>query len=282
MALKRIVDSLDGVDEAFKILYTPKGDKFILSGIENHEDHEIVTSLRTENAGWRVKHRDASASLTAFAGLDPTAVRTALTENEALKAEVALLGSKDKKTFDDAVAARLKTETAPLQSKVTELTTLNESLSKENTTWKQTNTTRKIHDEARAACIALKVNESAYNGKWPDALRWAEANSEVGDDGKITEKESGLPLKDAIKKLQDDGQQLHWWGTSSGGGSRGSNDGPSGNANPWGKDTWNASAQGRIELADPARAKALATAAGVDVHAAFHPANGPKTFDPYA
>ncbi len=281
--LKRVVDSLDGIGDAYKELYTPKGDKFVLSGIENHEDYEVVKTLRTENAGWRVKHRDATALLSNFKDLDPEAVKTALTENEALKAEVATLSTKDKKVFDDAVAARLKTVTAPLEHKITELTTKAQQLELENTKYGQSIKTRSIHDEMLSACIALNVEKTAYTGKWPDALRWAEANAEIGEDGKITTKDSGLDLKTALKTMQENGEQLHWFGTSSGGGARGGSDGSNQGVNPWGAGSrWNATAQGKIEAADPARARALAAAAGVDVHAAYHPKDGPPKFNQFS
>lgn len=280
--LKRIVDSLDGIEDAYKLLYTPKGDKFHLTLIENHEDYSQVKTLREENAGWRVKHRDATSLLANFKDLDPTAVKAALTENEALKAEVLLLGSKDKKVFDDAVALRLKTLEAPLTHKITELTTQNTKLLEENQGFTRSIKTRSIQDEMLSACVALNVEKSAYTGKWPDALRWAEANAEIGEDGKITTKDSGLDLKTALKTMQENGEQLHWFGTSSGGGAKGGSDGGGAGVNPWGKNTWNVSAQGKIQNVDPARAKALASVAGVDVNAPYHPANGAPVYDPRA
>jgi hypothetical protein len=282
--LKRVIEKADweSLDhESDKDLYEEKDGKYHFAAIELTDSQAEVARLRTESASLRVKNRDLSTKMETFKDLDADAVKQALVENESLKAEIAASGTKDKDKFETAVAARVKTETAPLQRKIDELSGTNTNLVKENEGHKAAGERRTKHDAMREACIKMKVAESAYAGKWPDALRWAEENAIIGTDGKITDKETGLPLDQALKNMQQDGQQQHWWGTSSGGGSHGSNGSGPPVTNPWHESSWNSTKQGEIYNKDPKKAEALARAAGVSVDAPFHPKLGPPKSNLY-
>jgi len=58
MALKTVLESTDGLDEAIAALYTEADGRFILA-LEGVDDHPEVASLR--NAYARTKERDAAA-----------------------------------------------------------------------------------------------------------------------------------------------------------------------------------------------------------------------------
>lgn len=275
--LKRICDVLDGIPEAFKPLYEEKNGKFHLVNIDDHDDFAKVKDLRTEAASARVKNNELRGRLEAFKDLEPDAVRQALLELDSTKAELAAGGSKDKAKFDEAVAARLKTELAPLQNKFDLLTKEKTTLAEAVVKFEGENKLRLVDDAMRGACKEMKVAASAVDGKWPDALHWARANAVIGEDGKITDKTTGLALKDALRAMQDAGEQPHWFGTSAGGGALGSGDlTVKTNANPWDAGSWNVSKQMLIESSDPQRAAALAHAGGVELGAPFHPKNGLK------
>lgn len=274
LKLKRIVDKLEDVDAAHQDLYEEKDGKFHFAAIPLTDNEQALTQARTDAAKHRTENVSLKASLAAFKDLDPEKVKQALVENDSLKAELEALGSKDKAKFDEAVAARVKTERAPLERELLTLKSTNDTLVKENGDHKANGEKRQKHDAMREACVALKVAEPAYAGKWPDALKWAEENAVIGADGKITDKETGLPLKDCLKHMQEEGLQSHWWGTSSGGGGKGSSPDVKGTANPWAKNTWNITQQGIILAKDQARGEALAKAAGVPVDAPFHPEIG--------
>jgi hypothetical protein len=280
MKLKRVVDSLDGIDEKYHELYEKGSDgKFALNGIENADDYKIVKTVRDEAAGHRVKVRELTNQLEAFAGLKPDEVRASLAELDSVKAELEASGSSSKEKINAAVEARLKTHSAPLEAKIVELSKVNETLAKENGEHKRAGEIRKIDDEMRSACIENKVSESAYTGKYADALRWAREFAVIGADGKITDKETGLPLSGALRQMLDNGEQTHWWGTSKGGGAHGSGDGNAGGVNPYAAESWNISAQGKIEAADMKRAEALAKSAGATLGLPYHPKNGMPRMD---
>ena len=274
LKLKRVIDKLEDVDAAFHDLYEEKDGKFHFAAVPLTENEQALTQARQDAAKFRTENVSLKASLQAFKDLDPNTVKQALVENESLKAELEALGSKDKQKFEEAVAARVKTERAPLERELQTLKSTNDTLVKENGEHKANGEKRAKHDAMREACVALKVAEPAYAGKWPDALKWAEENAVIGADGKVTDKETGLPLKDALKHMLEEGLQAHWWGTSSGGGGRGTQKDAPGVVNPWAKNSWNATQQGIIAAKDPSRAEALAKAAGVPVDAPFHPELG--------
>lgn len=280
--LKRKVEvaAIDTIDEKYRELYEERAGALILTGIDDHDAPDILRTVRGEAAGLRIKNTQLTAQLEVFSGLEPEAVRQALVENVALKAETAAHTTKDKKLFDDAVASRVKVELAQVQSKLDSTVKERDTLLTENAGFKKGVTTRKIHDEMLAACVKQGVQKTAYTGKYPDALTWAEQVAVITEDGKIVEKETGLPLADALRAMQDAGERSHWFGTSSGGSATGGTGGV-GKANPWTADNWNAMEQSLIQEKDPARAEAMAKVAGVPVDAPFHPKNGMPSFSQY-
>lgn len=281
---KRVIekDAFDALPAHDVELYDEKDGKYHFNAVTLTADEATLASLRDESAKHRTKNIALTAQLEAFKGLDATAVPAQLLELEALRAEKEAGGDKDGKKFDAAVAARVKVETAPLTAKLTELTKTNETLAKENGDHKASGEKRQKHDAVREALVSLGADKDVYAGKFPSGLRWAEENAVIGDDGKITDKETGLPLKDALKHYKDEGQFPSWWGTSEGGDARGSNGNKNGpTINPWMPDTWNASKQGSIIAADPNRAAALARAAGVDVDAVVHPKGGVPKYNQF-
>ena len=93
------------------------------------------------------------------------------------------------------------------------------------------------------------------------AMALLKSNAEVDDDGNVTLGDK--PLAEAITAWakSDEGKAFVANG-SSGGGANGGGKGGSGDKNPWAKDSFNLTEQGKIYKADPARARELAKAAG--------------------
>lgn len=278
--LPRKVKAIDLVEEKYRDLYEPKGEEFLLTLVEDHDAPDILRSVRGEAAGLRIKNKQLTDQMEVFTGLEPEAVKLALTENVALKAEIAAFGTKDKEKFNEAVQARVRTELAPVQSKLDAALKDKDKLQKENETFQKQTKSRLIHDEAIAACVKQNVQKTAYTGKHPDALLWAQEVAVITDDGKIIEKDTGLPLADALRAMQDSGERAHWFGTSFGGDAAGSK-GSGGKPNPWLAEYWNPTEQSAIQEKEPERANAMARVAGVDVDAAYHPKNGIPVFSQY-
>jgi len=81
MALRAIIDDLDGLSAELAELYTPHGDKFILA-IESVDGYalEDVGGLKSSLAKERSNARKANEKLAAFGDIDPTAAAEALTK----------------------------------------------------------------------------------------------------------------------------------------------------------------------------------------------------------
>lgn len=288
MPLPRRTKDITSIKEAHRDLYTLKKVKengvdveiHVLTDIENHDDVEINRTLRSEAAANRTKYAAIDAKLASLPeGFDAEKAAQLIADNEALKAEKEAAGGKDQKAIDKAVEARLNAATAPLQLKVKQYETEVGTLKTENEKFKTSAVERTIDDAAMSAFTKVGVQQHVYTrgklGDDPDGLSWARRVAHVVD-GKVVHKTSGLPLDDVLVQMRDDGDRAHWFGgssgTGSGNGGLGNERGPS---NPWAAESWNPTAQCEIQNKDLPRAKQLASNAGVDVDAPFHPKNGP-------
>lgn len=94
------------------------------------------------------------------------------------------------------------------------------------------------------------------------AMALLRTNADIDDDGKISLGDK--PLSDAIKEWakSDEGKAFIANGSSGGGANGGGKNPTGGDKNPWAKENWNLTEQGKIYKADPARARELARAAG--------------------
>lgn len=283
--LSRKTKDITTVPEAHRALYTqpkPEGD-WVLTEIDGHDDTEILRTVRGEAATLRVENKKFKDQQATFEGLDLEKYTAVLAENDALKAEKEALTTKDQKLIDKAVEARLKQATSPLELKVANYEKDVQKLKLENETFKTSQKQRAIDDAALSAFVEVGVEKYVFtragDDDEPDGLAWARRNAILGEDGKVTHK-SGLPLKEALVQMRDDGQRAHWFGGSAGTGS-GPSGGTKGAVNPWSAEHWNAEAQNTIQVKNEPLAKQLAAAAGVDVNAAYHPKNGMPAMSQY-
>lgn len=274
---KRVIEkeAFDALPEHDKELYDDKEGKYHFNALQLSDNEKALETARNDAAKYRTQNVALTAQLEAFKGLDATKVAGELEELAALRAEKEAGDGKNDKKFEAAVEARVKVATAPLRTELEGLKRTNSELAKANEGFIADGEKRQKHDAMREACVALGCDKDVYAGKFPAALVWAQENAVIQKDssGKvvIVDKETGLPLKDALKHYQEEGQFSSWWGSSGGGGAGGS--GPNSNpvVNPWTLENWNATKQGQIYNQDPKRAQALAKAAGVEVDAPFHP-----------
>lgn len=116
---------------------------------------------------------------------------------------------------------------------------------------------RGLDDALDAAKISPALKKAAH------ALIKAEHGVELSDDGKATI--SGKSLSDFIGEWAktDTGKAFVTNGSSGGGAGGSGGGGGGGEANPWKKETLNRTEQGRLFRTDPAKARRLASEAGV-------------------
>lgn len=288
MTLKRKVESLDSVEEAYRPLYTERTEKgaaiFVLSEIEDWDAPEKLRSARTEAGGLRVENNKFKAQLAAFEGVDVEVAANAIVELQAAKDEIEALKAgkgNDAKAIEKAVESRLKAATNMLENKIKKLEGDYTKVQDENKQLLASAQTRAVDDAALSAFRELKVEADVFSLKGddpddlPDGLLWARGRFKVGEDGKVIDK-NGLTPKDVLASMRDAGQRGHWFGETGGTGSRSAGNHERAGANPWMPGAlWDPTKQCEIQSKDPQRAASLATAAGCpDVDAAFHPKDG--------
>jgi hypothetical protein len=240
MELELIYDAKSDIPTGYEALYTERDGKFHLSGVKGLKTQKDVDNVSGALTNERNAHKATKTKLDAFEkiGKTPEELQADLDRIPALEAAG---DGKDPKKFEEAVARAAEAKVAPVQRKLDETTQqLTAATSQVNELQGKTG---KIKDTVRSLLVAEKVVDTAHE----DVLMYAERLFDVMDDGSIVPKEnSGLSAGLSPKDWLTDQKKArpHWWPMSQGGGSNGPG-GPGGGKNPWGKDGWNLTEQGK-------------------------------------
>lgn len=255
-------DSLETVPDGVKHLFVVADGKAILiraSQIKTVADVDRVQEgLRKE----REDHKGTKTKLSAFKGLDATAIHDKLDRFDEL--EIAANGKLDDTKINEMVESRIKSRIAPLERQVTQLTDDKTELQGAITTFEGKDKKRTIHDHIRQASVKAKIRDTALD----DVLVIGERLFEIqeGTNNVITKDNVGItPGIDAgvwLTEMKDN--KPHWWPESKGAGLKGPGGRHQGN-NPFSKDHWNLTEQGRIVTEDRNKAEQLAKSAGTSV-----------------
>lgn len=268
MALKAIVDTLEGLDEHVAGLYTQRGDKFELSveipGIEGVKSFTDFTRL---NEALRKERQDHKSVKDRFAPLGDRKVEDILTVFDRLpELEAAAANNKvDDAKIESLVTGRLTAKLAPVER---ELQTTREALAQRDALvqqYEQREVQRTIGDSVRTATAKLKVVDSAVE----DVTLLAERIFKIDENGNVVAKDNvgctpGISPEVWLNEMQT--KRPHWWGPSQGGGAGGSGGRPGSFAtNPWSADGWNLTEQGRMYRENPSKADQMAKSAGTTI-----------------
>ncbi len=264
MAIKATVENLDDVPSHFHELYTESNGVYVLTGVEGikpqAEFDRVYGSLTKE----RNDHKQAKTALAAFNAFgDIGTLQAALDRIPELEAAAA--GKLDDVAINKLVETRIGTKLAPVERERQALAAklaetqgvIEQYVAKERT--------RSIHDTLREV---LKKHEGFQPSAFDDAAMLAERVFEVDEDGRVTAKEGvgctpGVDVAVWLTEMQT--KRPHWWGTSSGGGAKGSQGGGGTGPNPFSADGWNLTLQGQMIRENPARAEQMARSAGTSV-----------------
>lgn len=251
MALKFIITSEDDLpsDETLKGLYSKEGDKWVL-GVEGAVPKQQLNEFREKNIELKK----------AIEGLGDTKPEDAIKAIKRVAELEAQLG-KDKDKFEQLLEQR----TGEMKGEFEKQLALRET----------------TLAETRSQLKTLKIDQAIEHaggefglrqGAGPDLVARGRSIFDLDDDGNIISRDqegnqrynkAGEPLapKDWVQMMVKDA--AHLFDESQGSGAAGSgNRGGAGGSNPWAKDTWNLTEQGRVMQADPARAQRLAAQAG--------------------
>jgi hypothetical protein len=261
MALKSVVDSLEGIPEALQTEYVEKNGKYELQveGMKTQADIDRLQSALTKERG---DHKAVKDRLGLLGDRKIEDVLTALDRIPEL--EAASGGALDENKLNELVEGRIKSRLAPIERERDQLKTALGEKDQLIEGYTVKERTRMIHDAVRSAANASKVLPEALD----DALMLAERSFEVTEDGKVVTKDGvgvtpGIEAGVWFTDLQ--AKRPHWWGPSQGGGAGGNRGGAAGGTNPWSAENWNMTEQGKILTADRSKAEQLAKAAGTSI-----------------
>lgn len=260
--LKFTYDSLDDVPKQFHELYTEKDGKFILTGISGIKPEEDINRLNEALRKERKDHKETKDKFSKFGDKDPEEILSLLDKIPEL--EAAAKGKLDDEKINQLVEARIKSKTAPLERELENLKKEASNFKTENEVLKTERKQRIIHDEVRKAATELKIVETAVE----DVLYLSERLFEVSEEGKVLAKDGvgvtpGIDAKGWLGDMQE--KRPHWWPPSAGGGAKGSGGAAGFANNPFTKEHWNLSEQGRIYKENPSRAEQMAKSAGTKI-----------------
>jgi len=230
MALKMMLDSLDGLSEQEAGHYVKKGDKYELQveGAKTQGDLDRVQKALNDE---RNVSKDLKAKLNLFEGLDAEEVKKQLGRIPELETLAEAGGKKlDEKQVEAIVNARI----APLKTENTSLKTNLDQANAKVVAYEAEKRQNTINEGMRALASEFKASPDAYGTAISPLMLLANSICEVDAAGQLVIKEkSGLPgvehgtlLKDAFPAIQK--VYASCWPPSSGTGAPGSNNSPGG------------------------------------------------------
>lgn len=267
-------DKFEGeVDEGFRSLYTERDGNFVLTGITGIKTDADVAKLQKSLTDERADHKKTKDrlrpltlnghSVVEMSDDQLKAVVEELDSYDELKAKAASAGKTDDEKINQLVEQRIKGKLAPLERERDKYKGELAASLEQVTGFQAERRQRTIHDAIRRAANETKVGKFKPTAI-DDALMLAERIFEMDDSGNVTVKDQvgftpGLKPEDWIAEVAD--KRAHWFEDSQGGGAKGGRGGNGGGANPWKKESFNLTEQGKITRDNPERAKQLAAAA---------------------
>lgn len=236
-------EKLEAIPEYVRPLYEEINGKFILTKVNGLKTQNDVNSVLGILQKERDEHKTTKEALKPWSNLNP--VETLAQLDRIKELEAAAGGKLDDTKINEMVEGRLAQKTGPIQRQLTEVTEKFTSLAQENQALKNSIESRDRNDSIRSVAIEAKAHSTAL----PDIEMAASYMLEKLDDGKWVTKSGidgitpGLDIKTWMREMVK--LRPHWWPQSEGGGSRGGSGGFSGN-NPFTKQHWNMTEQGRI------------------------------------
>ena len=184
MTLKAVVDTLEGIDEAFHGLYTERNGKFEITSIEGMKTQGDVDRLQTALTKERNDHKAVKDKFAPLANFDVTEVLGKLDRFGEL--EEAARGKLDDAKIEEMVGKRIGSKLGPVErERDTYKTQLAEATAKLGE-YAVRETQRTIFDKVREAATTAKILPEALE----DALLLAERVFEVTEDGRVVTKDN--------------------------------------------------------------------------------------------
>lgn len=265
MAIELQYDSEEDVPEAHRELYTEVDGKWNLTGITGMKTQADVDRLTKSLEKERVESRRLKGKMEVWGDLDQEKVLAELDELKEARIRLdAGEGKVDEEKIETLVTARVATQVAPIQRKLDASEKLLGEQGEAIVGFESANTVRTITDAVRKAGVGAKIIDTAME----DALMLGERVFEITDEGMVLTRDKmgvtpGIDPVTWFSEMQE--KRSHWWPKSTGGGAPGSDGGGGFSANPFSRDHWNLTEQGRAVVSDRGKADRMAKSAGTTI-----------------
>jgi hypothetical protein len=247
--------SLDDVDEKYRDFYeeVDDGSRYEFRGVSDMPTSIDISKLRKSLEKERLEHK-ATKSKWSQLNMSPDDIQALIDQQYA---------QSDNHGSEKDYELKIRSKVAPIERERDMLKSKYEEAMSQIEQYNQMNITRMIQDEIRSA---VSKSPGFQNTAVDDAMMYASQMFEVTDDGAVITKglngtTAGVSAQVWLTEMQN--KKPHWWGPSQGAGSSGSRYSGNGQVNPWKKETWNLTEQGKIYKSDPSKAEQMAKSAGV-------------------
>lgn len=247
------------IPEAFRPLYKEVDGKAVLSGVVGLKTQDDINRLQGALDKERNDHRTVKTSLARFGERSVDDVLGLLDKIPAL--ELAAKGGTD---VEAQLASRLEQHTAPLKRTLEQSTATITELQGQVKQYQQRENDRAVTDNV--------VNFAAKSKALPEAVEdiafMARAIFERNEAGEVVAK-AGIPgvtpgISPEVWLTELKRSKPFYWPASAGAGA-GGGQGGQGGSNPWHKDSWNMTEQGKVLRENRTKADQLAAQAGTSV-----------------
>lgn len=252
-------DSIDSVPENFRSLYTEQDGKAVLSKVVGLKTQDDINRLQGALEKERNDHRQVKSMLGKLGDRSIDDVLADLDRLPALEA-----AAKGADNIDEQIAGRLQQETAPLNRKLNEYEGKIEELSTSLQEYK----TREIHRDINDVVGKFATKSKAIPEAIEDIQFMARSIFEKNENGDVVAK-AGIPgvtpgITPEVWLVELQQNKPYLWPQSNLP-QMGKSGKVVGGNNPWSKDSWNMTEQGKILRENRQKAEQLAAQAGTTI-----------------
>lgn len=265
MPLSVIHNSLDDIPENYRDLYTEQDGKFHLTGVTGIKTQLDIDRIQSGLEKERNDHRETRDKLRPWTELGAELVDVQSKLDRFAELEVAASSQKEEldAKLEELTEARVRSRLAPVERENRTVKNQLEEALAELGTLRTEKTQRIIKDRVVASAHKANVETDALD----DVTLLASIVFDVTETEEVLTKKNdyGVPvgLSPELFFAEMQPRRPRWWAESVGGNAKGSRSGGGFLNNPWSKDNWNMTAQGRIVTEHGTdKARAMAKAAG--------------------
>ena len=254
--LKTIYDAQDDIPEQFRELFVERNGKFEITGIEGVKTQADIDRQTAALEKERKDHKLVREKLAKWGDLDPDTIPVQLEELNEAKQKISSLeasGKLEGQALQDRMDAAAAAAVGPVQREKNAIAARLAAKEKEAAdkdaainALKAEQKSERIRISLRDAAIAAKILPTAID----DAVVIGERMFEYNEEGKLLTKAdapvtAGLDPKLWAEAMKE--SRPHWWLPSQGGGAGGGKGSTNlvGKDNPWSREAWNLTEQGK-------------------------------------